>query len=540
MRRVQTVIALAIAWGAAACDDATPIAGPCMISSDCDPGFVCVNGGCEPEPTMTVDLDSGITPRDVGFAPRPDVGIPDSGPDAGFADATVMDAASMDAAAPQDTGFIDATPPVDLGFIDAAPPIDAGFADAAPPHDAGFIDATPPIDAGFTDAQPVDLGFVDAGFMDAQPVDTGPPPVPQPGIYDYGRILTPGIPRNVLLTRINVSPDGRTALIGASYDRIYVFDIASNSSTISIPLPKDTNENISVEAIEHSADGRFALIAATAIFGTNNAQGRLYRSGPHGEGLVELTAVRGSGRYFRSISVNRFTGAIRVQSHPAQTTPSNIALHVYDDTTRTFTGVDATFTSAGCTGSAFVQDGLGGTGVAYVCGINGITLGILDSTGVFANGPGFGQASNTHRIEARPQQDYALTIEDGSTSKLSRFDQGVWTTGFSAANFSHTGMRNLAFSDDGLRLLAVGNVFNDALRVREYRHGFYASNQLADVSIPNFNLAPYLGTSSVSMHDAAWRPGRDCGYIVGGRSNFQGTDGFLIRFEVLNGYRGCP
>jgi len=351
-------------------------------------------------------------------------------------------------------------------------------------------------------------------------------------------VLTAGIPSNAELTRIAISPDDRVAIVSARYDRLYVLDIASNTATITIPLPKDRSENLLIEAIAHDPTGELLLVAATAIFGTNNVEGRLYRAGPRGEGLVELSAARGAGRWYKAIAVDRWTGEIRIVGHNAMTTPTIIYLHRYDDSMRRLTTLNAANTSAGCTDGTWANDGLGGRGLVYVCGINGITLGVFDSTGVFVNGPGFGAASNTFKIEGRPQGDYALAVEDGSTSKLSRFELGVWTTGFSALNVGHVGMVNLAFSDDGARALVVGNYTGTAIRMKEYRHGFYSASGLTDVAIPNFNLAPWLGTNGVLMSDVAWRPGKDCGYVVGGCSGVSCTRGYLVRFTVLNG-RGC-
>ena len=190
----------------------------------------------------------------------------------------------------------------------------------------------------------------------------------------------------------------------------------------------------------------------------------------------------------------------------------------------------------------WINDQFGNRGVAYVCGYNGITLGHYDSTGTFVNGPGFGAASNTHRISARPQGDYALSIEDGSTSKLSRFAQGVWTVGSSSAvNFGHTGMWGIGFSDDGARALAVGKFnSNNSVYIKEYRHGFYSRNDLTDVSITGFDQAPYLGRNGVWLYELVWRPGMDCGYIVGGCSTGSCSRGYLIEFNVTNGPRVCP
>ena len=562
----------AIGLGAAACEAEAPPASGCTVSGDCAADNVCVNSKCVDDPGGMTPLDGGTSADDFGVAPDagffPDVKNTDTGlhpdaapidggvhPDAqpidvgGFLDATPVDTGVHPDAEPLDTGAHPDAAALDTGaapiapdaavFLDAEPSDGGGHADAAV-LDTGVSPDAEPVDSGaHGDATPIDSGVTpDAGFGDAGFVDSGPPPPAQPGVYDYRRILVAGIPSNVNLTQIAIAPDDSVILVSAAYNTIYMIDRAAETSTLSVTLPRMSNESVRVESIVYAPGGSYVLISASSIHGQNNSTGRLFRAGPHLQGLQELTNLRRAGQNLQTIAINPASGAIRILGHPSQTTPSIIYLYEYDDATGTFSDVDATNTSAGCTDIAWAGDGFGGFGVAYVCGINGITLGVFDSTSVFVNGPGFGAASNTFRIDARPQADYALTIESGSTSKLSRFDQGVWTTGFSAVNFGHTGMHNLRFSDDGNRALVTGNFSSPVQRMKEYRHGFYSSGQITDVSIGNFNISPFLGRSGVLMNDAAWRPGQDCGYVVGGCNSPSCTRGYFIEFRVLNG-RAC-
>ncbi len=566
-------IILLVASLAACDDDGAPLAMGCFVSADCPPRFVCVDNTCVEDdgPIITVDagpasdvllLDSGAVDATPGM--DADAGLPldaemidtglhldadaidtgrhaDAEPtdDGVHADAEPTDDGVHADAEPTDDGVhADAEPTDDGVHADAEPTDDGVHADAEPTDDGVHADAEPTDDGVHADADPVDTGAIDAGFIDAGFPDSGPPPPAQPGVYDYRRILVPGIPSNQVLTKIAISPDDSLVLVSASYNTIYVVDRATETSTRSITLPRMNNESVRIESIWYAPGGAYILIAASSIHGSNNSTGRLFRADPRLVNVEEQVNLRRAGQNLQAIAADPASGAIRVMGHPSQTTPSNVVLYEYDDATRTWSDVDATFTSAGCTDIAWAGDGLGGFGVAYVCGINGITLGIFDSTGVFANGPGFGAASNTFKIDARPQGDYALTIESGSTSKLSRFDQGVWTTGFSAVNFGHTGMHNLRFSDDGNRALVTGNYRNDVQRMKEYRHGFYSSNQITDVSIGNFNLGPFLGRDGVMIYDAEWRPGQDCGYVVGGCNSHVCTRGYLIQFTVING-RAC-
>jgi len=116
----------------AACESGP--APECITRAHCAPGYTCVNSTCMLESVQMMDLDSGIHPRDFGFA-APDAKPGDTG-------------AHPDAAAP------------DLGFADSGP--DAGFV-----LDARIVDIGP--DGGvWPDAQS------DAGvWPDAQSPDTG-------------------------------------------------------------------------------------------------------------------------------------------------------------------------------------------------------------------------------------------------------------------------------------------------------------------------------------------------------------------------------
>ncbi len=533
---------LGLLIGASACGgEETPATGSrCASRADCLALEICVNGRCEAETAPGGPLDSGVFPRDVGFAPRDaapnDSGIaPDAGPRADAAPDAAPDA-GPDAAVPKDAGP-DAGFAPDAGFpTDSGPSPDAGFpSDSGPSPDAGFpTDSGVTPDAGF----PPDSGVSpDAGTpSDAGPGDAG---FVTPGVYQYRRVLLPGLPSTTALSRVAIAPDGEVMLLSERYRTIHAVDPRTETTTATWRLPQGSGESVLVEAIEWAPGGRYALIAGTMIPRSGDREGRLYRLDRDGGGPVELTALRTPAVSFRAIAIDPVSGDTRVLGHRGDRPPCPMYLYRYDDATRAFAGVDAQVVNAGCSGAAWVEDGLGGRGVAYVCGVNGIALGILDSTGAWANGPGFGAASNTFRIAARPQGDYALTIESGSTTKLSRFEQGVWTTGFSAANLGTIGYLNVAFSDDGQRALVVGNYANGSMRMKEYRHGAYASAELVDVAIGGFDRAPWLGASGVAMDDADWRPGTDCGYAVGGCDSLSCQRGYLVHFQVINGRR-CP
>jgi hypothetical protein len=512
---------MAFYFTASACSNEPPAAGTCQITQDCLPGFHCVEGRCLMGLADNTKLDGGRHLMDVGFAPRLDAASSQtdssaSNPDAGR---LVQDAAVLP----------------DAEDHDAATWPDAEIRDAAIWPDANLEDAAFPLDAG---SMPPDAGFVaDSSIV----VDAGPPPLASPGVYSFERVIVNGIGSNEELTNISIAPDGARMIVSQRYDDLHIIEVQTQTLLRTISLPGIGSASALIADVEYSSDSRFILIVATIIPRSGSRSARIYRADADGQNLVELSTARINGREFHAIAVDQGSGGIAVLSRPEGSSPSYLAIHAYDDTSRGFTSVLTNFTSAGCEDLAFINDEFGQRGLVYVCGYNGITLGHLNSTVAFVNGPGFGAASNTHRIAARPQGDYALAIEAGSTSKLSRFAQGVWSVGSSGAvNFGHTGMWNVAFSDDGARALSVGNFYSNSIRIKEYRHGFYSRAELTDVSISGFDQAPYLGRSGVLLSDVAWRPNLDCGYIVGGCSTGSCTKGYLIEFNVSNGRRACP
>jgi hypothetical protein len=386
-------------------------------------------------------------------------------------------------------------------------------------------------------AAPDSGAAMDSGII----VDAGPPPLASPGTYSFEPVIVSGITSNEELTNIAIAPDGSRMIVSERYDRLHIIEVQTQTRMRTIVLPGIGSSLGLIADVKYAANGQFILIAATVIPRSGSRSARIYRADADGQNLVEISTARIGGREFHAIAVDHTSSEIRVLSRPEGSSPNYLGLHTYVDSSQSFTAALTTFTSAGCEDATWINDQFSNRGVAYVCGYNGITLGHYDSTGAFVNGPGFGAASNTHRIAARPQGDYALAIESGSTSKLSRFAQGVWSVGSSSAvNFGHTGMSGVGFSDDGARALTIGTFRNNSVYIKEYRHGFYSRNELTDVSITGFDQAPYLGRSGVWLYELIWRPGMDCGYIVGGCSTLSCTRGYLIEFNVTNGRRSCP
>ncbi|MCK6548325.1 hypothetical protein L6R52_20930 [Myxococcota bacterium] len=498
------------ALACAACDSAPAVEpAECRSTDDCGENERCVSRKC---------VSNGVR-LDAGVLDASDAGAPDARSAAGFVDAGFVDAGFVDA------GFVDAGF-VDAGFVDAGF-VDAGFVDA------GFVDAGF-VDAGFADAGFVDAGFVDAGFLDAGVPDAGGPVAR--GIYDYRRVIAPNIPSNRLLTRLAISPDDQRLVVSERYDVLHLFDVATETTTVSVTLPKDSNERIRIDAISYAPAGDFVLVWATALVGASNTpEARLFRAGPSLGGLVRV-GTRTGGRNAQAIAIDATTGEIFLFGYSEIPNAYLAAIQRYDDATRTIAIVDQTITSAGCQDLDLVRDdGLGGRGLVFACGINGAQTGVRDSTGAFSFG---GNVGNTAHVASRPQGDYALFVS-WSGGTLGRFAAGSWTLGSSAPSLSTSSAWNVAFSSDGARALITGQYVNAVAVLREFRHGAYNTNELTDVSILGFDIAPWLGGSGVLLEEAAWRAGGDCGYVVGGCSTVSCARGYLVAFSVVNG-RPCP
>ena len=547
------------------CQQEVPSGKSCLVAADCGLGFNCIEGLCRAQSSQSNSLDSGIFTVDVGFAPRIDAasGRPDSSLVCGNGvlefpeecddgnqrngDGCDQDC-QLEQTAVRDGGF----PLLDTGTTqdDASEPKDAGFLpDAMTRPDAAiWPDATPiEKDAGFMDAETpaFDAGLMDSGLStDAAAPDASTPLPASRGVYEYAPVIVQGISSSEELTQVAISPSGEWLAVSERYEKIHIIEEATQTLVRTVTLPGLGSDFGLINDIAFDQQGLFLLVAVTVIPRSSSASrsARLFRADADGQNVQEISAARINGREYHAIAVDPQTSEIRLLSRPEGSSPSYLAIHTYDDSVQALTSAVTQFTSAGCDDLEWVNDQFGQRGLAYVCGYNGITLGHYDSTGAFVNGPGFGAASNTHRIAARPQGDYALTIESGSTSKLSRFTQGVWDVGSSGAvNFGHTGMWGVGFSDDGNRALAVGR-FNssNSVYIKEYRHGFYNRTELTDVSISGFDQAPYLGRNGVWLWELVWRPGLDCGYIVGGCSTTSCSRGYLIGFRVMNGQRPCP
>ena len=122
-----------------------------------------------------------------------------------------------------------------------------------------------------------------------------------------------------------------------------------------------------------------------------------------------------------------------------------------------------------------------------------------------------------------------------SGRRLHRFEDGAWLSFGAAPGWTTMSIFDVSFSGDGRRALVVGQAGGSPLRapVLEYRHDLYSFAAITDVSIAGFASASYLGTTSTSLNDSAFRPGCDGGILVGGAAS-AGT-GLFIEFQIEGG-----
>jgi hypothetical protein len=505
IRRAIAGIACVALASLASCRNAETGSASCTAREDCPRDQSCVDGTC-----MRLDrpyaLDSGI----VDPRPRTD-------------------------AAPRDPP---ARPDLDPGDATAAPDVepDAGPRDADPADaPSAGVDAT----TASTDATPAasDASTPDAApRRDAQPAaDAGPVAI---GAYDYRRVVIPGLASTRELGALAITPSGEHLIVAEREDRLRLVAVPSETSTRTVALPKDASEPIVIDAVAHVPSGAL-LIAATAMTGASTPrtpQGRLYRSGPRLEGLVELRAARAGGSSYRAITTSRRSGETTVLAQRAAGAGYVMTLFRYDDTTRTLGAPRVESTAAAIDDVAWADDGLGGEARVFVGGLAGAAIGHIDSTGARVDGSG---AGNTSRVAARPQGDYALAVA-WSSSRLLRFRAGAWTV--QQAPFLNASTTwDVEPSDDGARFVIAGGFDRgrDVLFVAEYRDPLYAEADVVDVSIPAFSQAPWQGVAGAGVFDVVWRPGCDGGYMAGGCNLPSCQRGYLIAFQVLNGRR-CP
>lgn len=505
MYRVGVYFGLLLTVGVG-CGESPGLPGaPCVLSSDCGSDQVCEEGSCQAEnPRIPIGGTGVLYTTDAG-----------SSADAG----TVI---AVDAGA-SDFGSV----VVDVG----SSTVDAGVSSLdAGPTDLGASDSGAD-DAGVADVGSVDLGPADAGATAGTDAGVGPVAA---GRYQWRRVLVSGIASSEGLWRVAVSPDGTTLAAAAYANRIHIIDLATETLVRTLTLSAAGASAVRIGDMAYAPSGDFILVAATTVVGSR-LDGRLYLI--ENGGSKVSSAGTSNGMQLQRIVFRGSTDVADVLGYEDLGTGSYVlGLHHYDRSARTFTYDQGATAQAGCEGLARADDGLGGTARVFSCGIGGGDIGHVDTTGTLTRGPG---AGNVSHLDGHPGGGYALGVA-WSSSRLIRFEQGRWTTGTSAPDLGTAQLSKLEMSSDGSRGLIVGGYERTSrrLELREYRDGAYSSAGISNISIAGFDSAPWLGTNGTGFFDAAWMPGCDEGWVVGGCGSVDCGRGWLAHFEVSNG-RSC-
>ena len=338
------------------------------------------------------------------------------------------------------------------------------------------------------------------------------------GVYSYTAVPAFGL---VNPPAVAHHPDGGHALVLDWADKVYRYSAGALTQVASAGSGVSWRDVVYVDKDKAVLLGRHGSLN----------EGRIYVWDEKTAKLTEQTADKFAGGTYETIDIAA-NGTGKLLGSKKSSGAGYLA-YLWDFTVLSGrSNVKAKPTSAGCQDLAWATDAFNGTAVAVVCGLNGATLFHLDSGGFFQDYTG--NSGNVSRISSRPQRDYALLV-GSSSSKVYRYQQGLWTTGFNSPQLN--GIFGVEFSSDGSRALLFGRALGSPLtgRVFEFRHDLMTQSDFTDVSIPNFALPPYNATSNVYLNDVSWQPGCDGGLIVGGMNTLSTKKGYVIRFSVING-----
>ncbi|APR84820.1 Hypothetical protein A7982_10169 [Minicystis rosea] len=345
------------------------------------------------------------------------------------------------------------------------------------------------------------------------------------GLYTYN-----AVPASGLLNPPSAAwhPDGSHALVLNYSDTVHRYDPVTKSLT----QVASVGASVIWRAIAFTPDGDKAVLLGNVA---SPVEGRIYLWDGANATLTQMTTETFAGGSYESIAWSPDGSKARLLAQKPNSGTYLAYLWAFDPNTGR-SDVKAKATSAGCQDLAWATDGFDMPAVPVTCGLNGVTLFYLDTSGNFVDYTN--NAGNTSRISARPQGDYALAI-GWSGQRVYRYQQGGWSTAFGNPTFP--GIFQVGFSTDGNRALILGGYGGNpaVARAYEFRHDLFSQTAITDVSIPNFSLPPYNASSQSSLNDVAWRPGCDGGIIVGGANTVTSKQAFVIRFSVDNGV-ACP
>jgi hypothetical protein len=518
--------------------DAAPSA--CSRNGDCPESY-----GCDRETRMCVletvpsrgcddARDCFDDERCESFRCVPDL------PDAVTRDAEVRDAALADVAAP-DVAAPDAALP-DLALPDSALS-DVVVPDVAVP-DAGIPDAALP------DAEVPDAAVPDAAVPDAA-LPPGPPPTPPRGVYVYDRLPIGGLSEVAVVA---FHPDASYALLLERTNVLHVLDWSTGLTTRFDLQPRGAD--LYWEDLAFDPDGTQAYLVGTRrVRNPASTDGVVYRFDDAlfrgGDPAPVAETAVAAGNELGAIAWPHAAEGRPVVLGRAGPQYQSAVLRELDPVTGLFDGLVTTeFAGAGCQDVVFAEDEFGGQGLLVACGINGgqmLFYATIGGVGEWRRGPGGGQTGNVSRMAAYPGGRYALVI-GWSGRRVMRWEQAVMTTGANAPWLQTHDIFGVDFQEDGQRALISGGTRGNprGAIVVEYRHDLYDCPapfndcDFTDVSIPNIAAPPFAAPDNFRINDAAFRPRCDGGLVVGGRTDFNGSTGQVITFQVQGqGTRDC-
>lgn len=400
------------------------------------------------------------------------------------------------------------------------------------------VDAwTAPVDAW---TAPVDGGR-DAGR-------DGGPATPSPGSYLYSRTPIGGMHEAVVVA---FHPDGSYALVLERDTNVRVYDWAARTA-VAFDL-RVAGRALSLTDVSFDPAGGSAYVVGYETVSAANTgvvirfDDAAWRAGMGAASFTRTSITRAGERFVgieRPSAGDGPVGDGRPVLLSASGTSSYIArLRDVDPSTNAFGSfIQTRPTSAGCDDLAFVDNEFGTWGIVLACGANGADAPYyteVGGVGEWRPGPA-ATLGNASRAASHGSGDYALVVS-WSGRDLDRFQAGAWHDAATVPGWPAIGVWDVSFSPDGARALIVGRASGGASlvgTVLEYRHDLYTTAAITNASIPAFASAPYLGTSNTNLNDSAFRPNCDGGLIVGGETNFSGSTGMIVEFQ-LEGGRAC-
>ncbi len=553
---------------AGACKEPEPDTVTCRSDVQCAPDEVCRQGVCEPDDDRcerNSDCPDGqLCDRDSRTCIQEDDDEPDADDPPDIPDPPQDVDPPRDVAPPMDVPPDEPEPPdaepdiIEPQDVDQDPQVDAE-PDIVEPQDVEADLVDPPEDVQ-DDVQepedvPEDIDEPEDVQDDAQePEDTqddveedvGPPPTPERGVYNYQRLPVGGLNEAV---RVGFHPDGAYAVILNYRNNVHIFDWQTQQATVyDLSAP-----GLDVYWLDMAFDpqGRFALLVGYTIDNDDQEQGIIVKLDD-----AALRSLQNQEEIFTDYGLNT-EGRLAAVEYPweeggdpvvleRRENPDIATLRGFDPETGQWTDfLTSQASGAGCDDIAFVNNEFDEPGILVVCGGGGADVLYYTEVGGIGQwrvDPGNNNLGNTSRVAAYPGGQYALVVSWSGRS-IYRFQSGLLNGYSDAPRYSRLGLWSVTFQPNGSRALITGRAGISPVRGTniEYRHDLYrcpsVNNDcdLTEVSIPGFDQPPFNGDRNTNLNEAAFHPLCDGGLMVGGYTNFQGSNGTVIRFDIEGG-----